>query len=177
MAKLKKGLVQIYTGAGKGKTTAALGLAFRAAGHGYKTKVIQFMKGQIKYGELKAAKKLGPLLQIVQCGRPDFVDKKHPAKIDVELAQKALKLARKELEKDQVDLLILDEICCALDFKLVKLEQVKQLIAAKPPQMELVLTGRCAPKSLCAAADLVTEMKEVKHYWQKGVGGRKGIEF
>ena len=177
MKKLKKGLIQIYTGTGKGKTTAALGLAFRAAGHGFRAKIIQFMKGNIAYGELKAAKKIGPRLRIVQCGRPEFVDKKHPAKIDIALAQKALKLAQKELEKNSVDLLILDEICCALDFKLVSLKQVLELLKRKPAQMELILTGRCAPKSLMAKADLVTEMREVKHYWKKGVWGRKGIEF
>ncbi len=177
MPKLKKGLVQIYTGTGKGKTTAALGLAFRAAGHGYKTKIIQFMKGRINYGELRAAGKFPSLIRIVQSGRPDFVDRRNPAEIDIALAQKAIGLAEKELEKNRVDILVLDEIICALDFKLVSLKQVKGLIRQKPASMELVLTGRSAPKSLYPLADLVTEMKEVKHYWKKKVMGRKGIEF
>jgi len=177
MAELKKGMVQIYTGTGKGKTTAALGLAFRAAGHGYKTKIIQLMKGRINYGELRAARKFKGLIEIVQCGRKEFVDKKHPAKIDLELAQKAIRLAQQELQKAEVDLLILDEIICALDYHLVRLSQVLELIRKKPAQMELILTGRAAPKSLCSVADLVTEMKEKKHYWQKGIKGRKGIEF
>jgi len=177
MPELKKGLVQIYTGDGKGKTTAALGLAFRAAGHGYKTKVIQFMKGQINYGELKAAKKFKGLIEVVQAGRKEFVSRKNPAKIDVALAQKAIKLAQAEIKKGKVDILVLDEINCALDFKLIRLEQVKSLIRKKPEKMELILTGRRAPKELVKLADLVTEMKELKHYWRKGVWGRKGIEF
>ena len=174
---MKKGLVQIYTGDGKGKTTAALGLAFRAAGHGYQTKVIQFMKGQINYGELNSAKKFKGLIEIVQAGRKDFVSKKHPEKIDIELAQKAIKLAEAEIKKGKVDILVLDEINCALDFKLITLKQVKDLVTKKPGKMELILTGRRAHKELIKLADLVTEMKPVKHYWQKGVYGRKGIEF
>lgn len=177
MPKLKTGLVQIYTGDGKGKTTAALGLAFRAAGHGYKTKVIQFMKGQINYGELKAARKFRGLIEIIQAGRKDFVDRKNPAKIDIDLAQKAVKLAGAEIKKAKVDILVLDEINCALDFKLISLQQVKGLIAKKPEKMELILTGRCANKELVKLADLVTEMKPVKHYWKKGISGRRGIEF
>jgi cob(I)alamin adenosyltransferase len=174
---MKQGLVQVYTGDGKGKTTASLGLAFRAAGHGYKTRIIQFMKGQIKYGELKAAKLLPGLVEVVQAGRKEFVSRENPAPVDVRMAQAAIGLAKAELEKDQVDILVLDEINCALDYKLVTLEQVLGLIKAKPPKMELVLTGRNAHPKVKAAADLVTEMKLVKHYWQKGVAGRKGIEF
>jgi len=177
MPRLNRGMVQIYTGNGKGKTTAALGLAFRAAGHGYRSKIIQFMKGQIRYGELKSAKRFKGLIEIVQCGRAEFVDKKNPARIDIEMAQKALQLAKREMKKGEVDLLILDEICCALDYKLVKLSQVLELLKLKPEKMEMVLTGRYAPKSLCKKADLVTEMREVKHYWRKRVSGRKGIEF
>jgi cob(I)alamin adenosyltransferase len=177
MPKMKKGLVQIYTGDGKGKTTAALGLAFRAAGHGYQTKFIQFMKGQIKYGELKAAKKFKGLIEIVQAGRKDFVSKKNPARIDIDLAQKAIKLAEAEIKKGKVDILVLDEINCALDFKLVTLKQVKDLVRAKPENMELILTGRRAHRELIRLADLVTEMRPVKHYWDKGVYSRKGVEF
>jgi len=177
MPRLKKGLVQVYTGDGKGKTTSALGLAFRSAGHRYKTKIIQFMKGQIKYGELKSAKKFKGLIEIVQCGRKEFVDRKNPAKIDIDLAQKAIKLAKQELRKNEIDILVLDEINCALAFGLVKREQILELIRTKPKNMELVLTGRYAPKWLIEIADLVTEMRCIKHYWEKGVKGRKGIEF
>jgi len=175
--KLKKGLVQVYTGNGKGKTTAALGLAFRAAGHGYKTKVIQFMKGRINYGELKAAKKFKGLIEIVPAGRKEFVRRKNPARIDVQLAQEAVRLAGKELEKPTVDILVLDEINCALDFELVTLKQVRELIKNKPKRMELVLTGCWAAPEVIKLADLVTEMKKVKHPWEAGVKARKGIEF
>jgi len=177
MPKLKKGLVQIYTGDGKGKTTAALGLALRAAGHGYKTRVIQFMKGQLNYGELKAAKKFKGLVGVVQSGRKEFVSRENPARIDVALAQRALKLARKELAKAEVDILILDELNCALDFKLISLKQVKELLSMKPENMELVLTGRWASPKLVKLADLVTEMKCIKHPWQKGIKARKGIDY
>jgi len=177
MPKLKKGLVQIYTGVGKGKTTAALGLAFRAAGHGYKTKLIQFMKGQINYGELKAAKKFKGMVEIVQAGRKEFVSRKQPSRVDVALAQKALKLARKELAKAEVDILVLDEINCALDFKLISLQQAKELLRMKPENMELILTGCWAHPELVRLADLVTEMKCIKHPWQKGIKARKGIEY
>ena len=177
MPKLKKGLVQVYTGNGKGKTTAALGLAFRAAGHGYKTKIIQFMKGQINYGELKAAKRFKGLITIVQAGRKEFVSKKRPAKIDIDLAQKAIRLAQKEMVKAGVDILVLDEINCAIDFGLVSLDQALELVRLKPQSMELVLTGCWARPEIIKLADLVSEVRAVKHPWEKGIKARKGIEF
>jgi cob(I)alamin adenosyltransferase len=176
MTKKRQGYVHLYTGDGKGKTTAALGLAFRAAGHGLKSHIIQFMKGQIGYGELKSAKKTGGLIRITQCGRASFVSRDNPDPKDVRLAEKALEMARREMEKAEVDILILDEINCALDFKLISQKDVLELIRKRPAGMELVLTGRWAPRAIIQAADLVTEMKEVKHYWKKGVQGRKGIE-
>jgi cob(I)alamin adenosyltransferase len=177
MPKLKKGLVQVYTGGGKGKTTAALGLALRAAGHGYRTVIIQFMKGQISYGELKAAKKFRGLIKIIQAGRKEFVSKKNPAQIDIAMAQKAVALAKEVMEKAEADILVLDEINCALDFGLVGLNQVLELIKKKPKNMELVLTGCWANKKLIQLADLVTEMKPIKHYYTRGVKARKGMEF
>ncbi len=176
MTKPGKGLVQVYTGSGKGKTTAALGLAFRAAGHGYRTHIIQFMKGRIGYGELKAAKMTKGLVKITQGGRASFVSRENPDAEDVRLAKKALALARKEVERGEVDILVLDEVNVALDFKLIPLEEVLDLIKSKPNSMEMVLTGRGAPRAIVRTADLVTNMREVKHYWQKGVRGRKGIE-
>jgi len=177
MSKIKKGLVQVYTGLGKGKTTAALGMAFRASGHGYKTKIIQFMKGQINYGELNAAKKTRGLVTIVQAGRKEFVDRKRPAKVDIALAQKALELAQKEIAARKVDILVLDEINCALEFGLVSLDQVLGLLKKKPRDLELVLTGCWAHPEVIKRADLVTEMKPIKHPWEKGISARKGIEF
>ena len=172
-----KGLIQVYTGNGKGKTTAALGLAFRASGHGFRTLVIQFMKGRINYGELKAAKRLGESLTIIQTGRPDFVKKGSPDPIDVALAQAGLALARKAIKQGKYDLIVLDEINCAQDYGLITLEQVLSLIKDKPDHVELILTGRWAHPQVKKLAHLVTEMKEIKHYYRKGIKSRKGFEW
>jgi cob(I)alamin adenosyltransferase len=175
-AKNQRGLVQVYTGNGKGKTTAALGLALRAAGHGKKTCVIQFMKGEIYYGELGAAKLLSPYLEIIQMGRPDFVNKTSPDPKDVRLARQGLDLAREILVGKRYDIVVLDEINVALDFGLIALADVIALIDAKPPETELILTGRYANKEIIERADLVTEMKEIKHPYHAGVEARLGIE-
>jgi len=174
--KTTRGLVHVYTGNGKGKTTASLGLALRAAGHQKKTIMIQFMKGDIYYGELGAARLLSPYLTIVQKGRPDFVDKKNPDPRDVELAKEALELAREVIGDNRYDIVILDEINVAMDFGLVSIDEVVDLIEKKPPELELVLTGRYAPKEIIDRADLVTEMVEIKHPYQKGIAARLGIE-
>jgi cob(I)alamin adenosyltransferase len=174
--KKQPGLVQVYTGNGKGKTTAALGLALRAAGHKMKTCVIQFMKGEIYYGELGAAKMLTPYLEIVQMGRPDFVNKNNPDPRDVQLARRALDLAKEVLSGKRYDIVILDEINVALDFGLVDLADVIALIDAKPAETELILTGRYAKKEIIDRADLVTEMTEIKHPYNAGVEARLGIE-
>jgi len=176
MPELERGYVQVYTGDGKGKTTAALGLCLRAAGHGLRSHLIQFMKGQINYGELEAVKKLDGLVAITQGGRASFVSKEDPDPEDVRLAREALALAEKMVAAGEADLLVLDEINVALDFKLVPLDPVLDLIKKKPEKMELILTGRNAPPEIIAAADLVTEMRELKHYWRSGVNGRKGVE-
>ncbi len=170
------GLVQVITGDGKGKTTSAMGLAFRAVGHGYKVIMVQFMKGQINYGELETAKKLDGF-DIVQFGRPDFVDKKDPAEVDIKLAREGLEYARKLVEEDACDILILDEINVAVDWKLIELDDVLDLISSKPDSMELVLTGRYAHEKFIEIADHVSEVKEIKHPFQKGMMARKGIEF
>jgi cob(I)alamin adenosyltransferase len=170
------GMVHVYTGNGKGKTTASLGLGMRAAGHGYKVLMIQFMKGDIKYGELEAAKKI-PNFEILQFGRPDFVDKKNPAQIDIDLARKGLEHARKVVKEGKIDLLILDEVNVAVEWGLVSCEDVLKVVKSRPKKMEIVLTGRYAPKEFIEIADTVTEMKEIKHPFQKDILARKGVEY
>ena len=171
-----KGLVQVYTGNGKGKTTAALGLALRASGQGLKVYIVQFMKGWPFYGELEAVKHL-PNITLRQFGRPDFVNKENPDPIDVRLAQEALDLARQVVLAGLHDLVILDEANVALDYGLIKLSDVLDLLEKRPPQVELVFTGRDAPAALIARADLVTEMLQIKHPFTEGVEARKGMEF
>ena len=176
LAKLEKGLVQVYTGNGKGKTTAAFGLALRAIGRGLKVYMIQFIKGGFDYGELYVADKL-PNLQLKAFGRGKFIIQKPPAQEDVKLAEEAFQLAREIIEKGQHDMVILDEINVALNLKLISLEEVLEMVRNKPEHVELILTGRNAPQRIIEAADLVTEMKEVKHPFNKGLEARKGIEY
>ncbi len=152
-------MIQVYTGDGKGKTTAALGLAFRAVGHGQKVVMIQFMKGPEQTGEMKAAQKLAPLLTIKPMGRTGFIDKDHPDLEDKTLALKALDYAREIMLNQPIDILILDEINVALAFGLLPVEAVLDLIKMKPDSLELVLTGRYADPKILEKADLVTEMK------------------
>jgi cob(I)alamin adenosyltransferase len=176
MADADKGYVQVYTGNGKGKTTAALGLCFRAAGHGHRSLILQFMKGQIDYGELEAVKRFADLITIEQGGRASFVSRERPDPEDIRLARETLARARTAIARDDLELLVLDEINVAVDFGLIPVEEVLALIRDKRPALELVLTGRGARPEVIACADLVTEMREVKHYWKNGVPCRTGIE-
>lgn len=171
-----KGYVQVYTGNGKGKTTASLGLAVRAAGHGLKTVIVQFMKGWIDYGELAGVRMLSPWVEIHQAGRDTFVNRKNPDPEDVRLARDGWKMAKEIVSERKADIVVLDELNCAMDFGLVPVAEVLDLLRAKPDGMELILTGRGAPAEIVEAADLVTEMREVKHYYAKGVDARVGVE-
>jgi len=171
-----KGYVQVYTGNGKGKTTASLGLAVRAAGHGLKTVIIQFMKGWIDYGELAGVRMLAPYVQIHQAGRDTFVNRKNPDPEDIRLAREGWKLAREIISGRKADIVVLDEVNCAMDFGLLPVGEVLEAIKGKPDGMELVLTGRGAPPEIIEAADLVTEMREIRHYYAKGVDARVGVE-
>jgi len=174
---MEKGLIQVYTGDGKGKTSAALGLALRAIGHGLKVLIVQFMKGNINYGEIESAKKLSPELTIKQMGRDTFVSKNQPDPIDVELAKKGLSIVKEAILNKEYDIIILDEINVAVDYGLIPLSELLELIDSKPNTVELVLTGRNARPEVIEKADLVTEMVEIKHYYNKGIQARKGIEI
>ncbi len=176
MPKLEKGLVQVYTGNGKGKSSAAFGLALRAIGRGLKVYIIQFIKGGFDYGELYIVDKL-PNFTLKAFGRGKFITEKPAGKEDVELAEEALALAEEVVKSGEYDIVILDEINVALNLKLIKIEKVLELIKNKPKHVELILTGRYAPNEIIEAADLVTEMKEVKHPFNKGYQARKGIEY
>jgi cob(I)alamin adenosyltransferase len=171
-----KGCVHIYTGNGKGKTTAALGLALRAAGHGLKTIMVQFMKGQ-HYGELDSVKNLGGLVTIEQFGHPQFCRLTDPPdEADVKRAQAAIERIKKIIREKGCDILVLDEVMTAIMFNLITEAQVYEIIRSRPSGMEIVLTGRSVNTNLYDAADLVTEMQDIKHYYHKGVQARKGIE-
>ena len=173
---LEKGLIQVYTGRGKGKTTAALGLALRAAGQDMKVCIIQFTKGWPHYGELTSIEKL-PNITLRRFGYPDFVNKDSPNPEDVEQAHQALDHARQTLTSGEYDVVILDEINVALDYNLIGLSKVLALIKSKPEKVELVLTGRGAHPEIVKRADLVTEMLDIKHPFNEGVKRRRGIEY
>jgi cob(I)alamin adenosyltransferase len=175
---MEKGLIQVYTGNGKGKTTAALGLALRAVGHGMKVLIIQFMKGNINYGELESAKKLSSSLTIKQAGRETFVSKANPDPIDIKMAEEGFSIAKKATAGKEYDIVILDEINVAIDYGLISLTDLLLLLDTKPEGVELILTGRNAKSEIMERADLVTEMMERKHYYHdKGISARKGIEL
>lgn len=167
----------VYTGNGKGKTTASLGLALRAVGHGQRVLMIQFMKGDPNYGEVQAASKYLPGFSVIQSGLPNFVDRKNPSPKDQELAAKGLERAFTAIENREADLIILDEVNVALAWRLLRLEDVLRLIRSKPGDVNLVLTGRDAHPEVTDLADLVSEVREIKHHYRAGVKAQKGVEF
>lgn len=167
-------MIQVYTGNGKGKTTAALGLALRAAGAGLKVYIGQFVKGKF-YSELNALKKFGNI-KVEQFGKGCFI-KTEPTQKDIDLAETGLARIKEIIVKKSYDVIILDEINIALDLKLLKLEEAVKVIKGVPKRTELILTGRSAHPKILKIADLISEIKEVKHYYRKGVRARKGIEF
>jgi len=173
---LEKGLVQVYTGDGKGKTSAAFGLALRAAGRGLKVYIIQFIKGGFDYGELHIVEKI-PNLKLTAFGRGRFVTEIPPSEEDSRLAREAFELAKRVVDSGEYDVVVLDEVNVALNLKMISIDEVIDLIKNKPKHVELILTGRYAPVQIIDAADLVTEMREVKHPYAQGVPPRKGIEF
>ena len=175
--RLSRGLIQVYTGDGKGKTTCALGLALRAVGQGFKVYMVQFMKGR-ETGEAKAAAdRLAPEMTLRYFGRPGLVNLKAPDPEDLARVREAWDLARQVISAGEHDLVILDEINLALTFNLVPLAEALEVLRARPAWVEVVLTGRQAPPELVELADLVTEMRPLKHYYEAGVKSRRGIEW
>lgn len=180
------GRVQVYTGNGKGKTTCALGAGLRAAGHGLDVIVISFMKAKVawrgdgddvNYGEFRSTGFI-PNFTIYPMGRESWVDKENPDPIDIQMAQDGLKLAQEILTEHRCDVLILDEINVAVEWNLISLQQQVELVTMKPMDIELIMTGRYARDEIIAVADLVTEMKEIKHYFEtEKAEARKGFEF
>lgn len=171
------GLVQVYTGDGKGKTTAALGLSLRAVGQGFRVLVIQFLKGRNKTGELIATEVYGDAFKIEQYGSGRFLGKRQPTAEEVELGIQALGRVKEAIQNTTCDLLVLDEISHAINKGLIDLAAVLELILNRPPGLEIVLTGRNMPAELVAMADLVSEVQEMKHPHEQGIQARKGIEF
>jgi cob(I)alamin adenosyltransferase len=171
-----QGLVQVFTGNGKGKTTAALGTVLRAAGHGLRTLVVFFMKGDYSYGEYSTLAQL-PNVDITSFGFRRLTDPTNIKPEEIEQARLALKAAREAILSGNYDLVVLDEVNVALGFNLIELDEVIKLIKDKPPHVELILTGRYADNKLIEMADLVTEMMKVKHPFDKGIKARKGIEY
>jgi cob(I)alamin adenosyltransferase len=173
---LKRGLVYIFTGDGKGKTSAALGVVLRALGHGMRVHITHFMKGDYPYGERDVLSKL-PNVTVASFGSLKFVDPANVKPEEIEQARLALAAAREAMLSGDYDLIVLDEVNIAVAWKLVELDEVVRLIEDKPKNVELILTGRQADTKLVQLADLVTEMLKIKHPYDEGVPARKGIDY
>lgn len=170
------GLVQIFTGEGKGKTTAALGVVLRALGHGLRAYIVYFMKGGYPYGERNILATL-PNVEFASFGSLEFVDPANIKPAEIEQAKQALAVAREAMLGGSYNLVVLDEVNVAVAWKLVELDEVVRLIHDKPPDVELILTGRYAALRLIELADLVTECLNIKHPYQKGIMARAGIDY
>ncbi|AFS79953.1 cob(I)alamin adenosyltransferase [Candidatus Nitrosopumilus koreensis AR1] len=176
---MSDGLTIVYTGKGKGKTTAALGLALRATGYDKKICMIQFIKGSWHYGEMDSTKKLEPEFEMVTVGKGfvGIIDDKSPKEDHEKVAKEAIKISNEKIQSRKYDIVILDEINYAVNLNLISVDDVLELIKAKPEDVDLVLTGNYAKEEVIEIADLVTEMKEIKHPFQKGIKAKKGIDF
>jgi len=170
------GLVQVFTGDGKGKTTAALGTIIRALGHGLRVYIVYFMKGDYPYGERNVLAKL-PNVKFASFGSQGFIDPANIKQEEIEQAKQALVAAREAMFNGNYDLIVLDEVNLAAAWKLVELDEVVKLIVDKPQNVELILTGRKADTKLIKLADLVTEMIKIKHPYDMKIKSRKGIEY
>ena len=175
--KKTQGLISVLTGNGKGKTTAALGIALRAAGHGMRVLILQFMKKRTDIGEIKGLERTDLPIAVKQFGRRVFFKTRTCEAMDIHMAQQGLEAFRKAMMSGVYELIILDEINMALDFQLLEIEEVMEAIEEKPVELHLVLTGRNAKKEILDIADCVTEMKEINHHYNKGIQAQKGMEY
>ena len=173
----RKGLILVYTGDGKGKTTAALGMALRAAGQGLNVFILQFMKRNRKIGEVKALARTGLPITLQQYGRRVFFRTRTCEPMDIYRAHQGLEAFNRATQSNAYDLIVLDEINMAIHFGLLSIAEVVEAIEQKPPELHLVLTGRKANQKLIEMADLVTEMREIKRHYRQGVHAQRGIEF
>ncbi len=177
----KHGYIQVYTGNGKGKTTASLGLAMRALGRDWKVLIVMFTKGGDDYGELISFRKLSPKikanLKIVQAGLDRIVYQKNKTEDDAKAVKEGWEIAKKAIQDDEYNLIILDEANIAIDLDLIKLDEMLEVLKNKPLDTEIVLTGRNAKPEIIEIAHLVSEINPIKHYWDTGVVARKGIEY
>ncbi len=177
----KHGYIQVYTGNGKGKTTASLGLAMRALGRCWKVLIIMFTKGGDDYGELNSFRNLSPQisqnLTIIQAGLDRIVYSDNKNKNDEKEIKKGWELAKKAIKNDEYNLIILDEANIAIDLGFIDVDEVVEVLKNKPEEMEIVLTGRNANQKIIDIAHLVSEIQPVKHYWDTGIAARKGIEY
>jgi cob(I)alamin adenosyltransferase len=173
------GLVIVYTGKGKGKTTAALGMALRAIGHNYRIYMIQFIKGSWHYGEMSSSKRLEPEFEMTAVGKGfvGILDDKTPKEVHQKIAREAIMIAKEKILSEKYNIVILDEINYAVNLGLIDVNDVLDLIKIKPENVTLVLTGNNVRQEVIDVADLVTEMKEIKHPFQKGIRAKKGIDF
>ncbi|ARS63715.1 cob(I)alamin adenolsyltransferase/cobinamide ATP-dependent adenolsyltransferase [Candidatus Nitrosomarinus catalina] len=175
----KNGLTIVYTGKGKGKTTAALGIALRATGYKKKICMIQFIKGSWHYGEMESSKRLEPEFEMVAIGKGfvGIIDDKSPKEDHQKIAKEAIRISNEKIQSGKYDIVILDEVNYAVNLNLISLDDVLNLIKSKPENVDLVLTGNYAKEEVIEVADLVTEMKEIKHPFQKGIKAKEGIDF
>tara|TARA_B100001750_G_C15144851_1_gene416576 strand:+ start:83 stop:628 length:546 start_codon:yes stop_codon:yes gene_type:complete len=173
------GLIIVYTGDGKGKTTAALGLSLRAIGYEHKVCMLQFIKGSWHYGEMDSSKKLGPNFELIAVGKGfvGILDDNSPIEEHQKYAAEALKICREKIFSEKYDIVILDEVNYAINLGLLDVKDIIKLIKEKPVELDLVLTGNHAKEEIIELADLVTEMKEIKHPFKSGIKAKKGIDF
>ena len=175
----EKGLVIVYTGNGKGKTTAALGMALRASGYEYKICMLQFIKGSWHYGEMDSSKKLEPNFELIAIGKGfvGILDDNSPREEHEKYAAEALRICREKINSGNYNVVILDEVNYAINLGLIDVQEIIKLIKEKPSNLDLVLTGRDVKEEIVELADLVTEMKEIKHPFKSGIKAKKGIDF